>query len=141
MSQCGETCLTFFSLVRHVSHLFQFLAQTLDVRLFISLDIASINPPVISVCVVIPVSPSTSSSNGSHLGRFSLGSAFADSCSTIKLSAASKSSCLLDLFLARSYRWCTAGDDSATLSCPSLIDGAQSGFSWSNKADGLPETI
>ena len=29
MSQLGETCLTFFSLVRHVSHLFQFLAQTL----------------------------------------------------------------------------------------------------------------
>ena len=36
--QLGETCvsawrdmcLTFFSLVRHVSHLFQFLAQTLD---------------------------------------------------------------------------------------------------------------
>ena len=29
VSQLGETCLTFFSLVRHVSHLFQFLAQTL----------------------------------------------------------------------------------------------------------------
>ena len=81
------------------------------------------------------------SSYGSHLGRFSLGLGFTGACSTTKLSAASTASCLLNLFLARWYRRCTAGDESATLSCPSLIDGAQSGFSQSYKADGLPETM
>ena len=48
------------------------------------------------------------SSYGSHLGRFSLGLGFTGACSTTKLSTASTVSCLLNLFLARWYRRCTA---------------------------------